>query len=95
MKKTLNQHLQLRLSVNYRNIIRKWLLTRFKFIIKKEYVLSDEEHISWKFKQKIKHLKKKFDFRNSVKYFTQKINFNKFFFIEKVLQQEEDFNSKN
>ena len=55
----------------------------------------NEEHISRKLKQKTKHLRKEFDFRNSVKYFTQKINLNKFFYIERVLQQEEDSNSKN
>ena len=59
-------------------------------------MLSDEEHIFRELKQKIKHFKKEFNFRDSVKYFTQKINLDRFFYIEKVLQQEEkNFNSKN
>ena len=67
----------------------------FKFTITKDYMLLDEEHIFRKLKQKIKRLKKKFDLRNSVKYFTQKINFNKFFYIKKILQQKKNFSLKN
>ena len=58
-------------------------------------MFSDKEYILKKLKQKIKHLKEKFDLRNSVKYFIQKINLNKFFNIKRVLQQEKDFSSKN
>ena len=96
MKNILNQYLKLKLSVNYRNIVKEWLLTNFKFTITKDYIFSNEEHIFRKLKQKIKRFKEKFDFRNSARYSTQKINLNKFFYIEKILQQEEEnFSSKN
>ena len=67
----------------------------FKFITAEEYVFPDEEHIFKELKQKIECLRKKFNFRNSIKYFTQKVDLNKFSYIEKILQQEKSFSSKN
>ena len=58
-------------------------------------MLFDEDYIFRKLKQKIKRLRKKFDFKDSVKYSTQKIDLNEFFYIKKVLQQEKSFSSKN
>ena len=58
-------------------------------------MLLNEKYIFRNFRQKIKRFKEEFDFRNLVKYFTQKINFNKFFYIKKILQQRKNFNSKN
>ena len=58
-------------------------------------MLFNEEHIFKEFKQKVKRLKEKFDLKNPVRYFTQKIDFKKFSYIEKILQQEENFSSKN
>ena len=56
----------------------------------------NEEYVFRELKQKIKRLRKEFNFKDFVKYSTQKINLNKFFYIEKVLQQEEkNFSSKN
>ena len=81
---------------NYRNIIKKQLLTDFKFTITKEYVFPNEKYVFRELKQKVERFKKEFDFKNSAKYFTQKINFNKFFYIEKIIQQEkENFSLKN
>ena len=59
-------------------------------------MLSNEDHIFRELKQKIEHLKKEFDLRNFARYSTQKIDLNKFLYIEKILQQEEkNFNSKD
>ena len=81
--------------INYHRIITEWLFTSFKFITAEEYVLPDEEYIFRELRQKVERLRKKFDLRDSVRYSTQKVDFNKFSYIEKVLQQEEDFSSKN
>ena len=51
-------------------------------MITKNYVFFDEEHVFKELKQKVKRLKKKFNFRDSVKYSTQKIDFNIFFYID-------------
>ena len=82
-------------AINYHRIITKWLLTSFKFTTTEEYVLSDEEHISRKLKQKVERLRKEFGLRDSVRYSTQKVDLKKFSYIEKILQQEEGFSSKN
>ncbi len=37
-------------SINYHDIIMKWSFTDAKFIKQEEYVLLNEEHISWKLK---------------------------------------------
>ena len=58
-------------------------------------MLFNEEHVFRKFKQKIKRLRNEYDLKNLVQYFIQKIKFNNFVYIEKVLQQEKNFNSKN
>ena len=72
------------------------MLTEFKFTTTKTYILLNKDYIFRELKQKIKRLKKEFDLKKSARYFTQKVNFNKFLYIEKVLQQEkESFNSKN
>ena len=58
-------------------------------------MLLNEEHVSRELKQKVKRLREEFNLRNPVKYSTQKVDLNKFFYIEKILQQEENFSSKN
>ena len=58
-------------------------------------MLFNEKHIFRKFKQEVKQLRRKFNLRNLIQYFTQKINFDNFVYIKKVLQQKENFNLKN
>ena len=81
--------------INYHRIITEWSFTNFKFITAEEYVFPDEEYIFKELKQKVKRLREKFNLKNPVKYSTQKVDFNKFSYIEKVLQQKENFSSKN
>ena len=81
--------------MNYHRIVTEWSFTGFKFITTREYVLSDEEYIFRKLKQKVERFREKFDLKDPVRYSTQKVDLDKFSYIEKVLQQEKSFSSKN
>ena len=82
-------------NMNYHRIITEWSFTSSKFITTEGYVLFDEGYILRKLRQKVESLRKKFDLRDPVRYSTQKIDLDKFSYIEKILQQEENFSSKN
>ena len=82
-------------AINYHRIITEWSFTSSKFITTKEYVLSDEGHISRELRQKIERLREEFGLRDPVRYPTQKVDLKKFSYIEKVLQQGEGSSSKN
>ena len=95
MKENSSDFRQSHKIINYHRIITEWSLTSSKFITTEGYVLPDEKYIFRKLKQKVERLRKEFGFRDLVRYSTQKVNLDKFSYIEKVLQQRENFSSKN
>ena len=81
-------------SINYRDIVKEWLLTKFKFIKQEKYVLSDEDYIFRKLKKMIKIIKKRFDKCNSKKYSHKEVNSKDFQYVKQIQKQDESFSLK-
>ena len=69
-------------SEKYRDMIKKHLMKRNRFIIVKEYVISKEVHIFKELRQEIERLREKYAQQNSRKYSKKRVNTRKFKFLK-------------
>ena len=75
----------------YRDVVKKHSVQRSRFIIVKEYVTSEEAHISRELRQEIERLRERYAQQNSRKYSEKRVNSRKFRF----LKERKEETSKN